>query len=338
MRVTSRTLVVTLCVAAATLTTSAQSTTLNLVSTAWPPFTNQPGQPRFALDLVEAALGRIGIGARTAFVDAAKYTPALLSNSFDGSAAAWKDAERERALIFSTPYLENRLILVARHGGDVVAATLGALAGKRIAIVGGYAYGNALEAPGLTLVRTGSEEDSLAALLASKADYALMDELVVQYLVDHYPEEAKTRLSLGTTALVTRPLYFAVRRTYPNAETIVTRFNTQLRGLIADRTYHRLLHVAWIRADVDGDGIPEYVPQNDCAGATAADRAYLIYSGDEKTAQPKTGASRFYVGGSIYSDWASVPNRYRSRIPIDPIPPAPPAPSSSSPGRHRPGG
>ena len=39
---------------------SAQTTPLTLVSTAWAPFTNAPGQPRFALDLVEAALGRIG--------------------------------------------------------------------------------------------------------------------------------------------------------------------------------------------------------------------------------------------------------------------------------------
>ena len=30
-------------------------TPLTLVSTVWPPFTNPPGHPRFALDLVEAA-------------------------------------------------------------------------------------------------------------------------------------------------------------------------------------------------------------------------------------------------------------------------------------------
>ena len=317
MRVPRGALFLTLCLATAALTASAQSTTLNLVSTAWPPFTNQIGQPRFALDLVETALGRIGIGARTAMIEASKYTPALLSNAFDGSAAAWKDAEREKALIFSTPYLENRLILLARRGDDVSATALGALKGKRIAIVGGYAYGNALDTPGLTLVRASSEEDSLAMLLANKADYTLMDDLVVQYLVDHYPEEARTRLSLGTTPLVTRPLYFAVRRTYPNAESIVSRFNTQLRGLIADRTYHKLLHVAWIRADVDGDGIPEYVPANDSAGANAPQRAYLLYSGDQKSAPTKTG---FYVGGNIYSDWASVPNRYKVEDPNRPDP------------------
>ena len=49
-----------LSLAALSLAVSAQTTQLRLVSTAWSPFTNEPGQPRFALDLVEAGLGRIG--------------------------------------------------------------------------------------------------------------------------------------------------------------------------------------------------------------------------------------------------------------------------------------
>ena len=89
------------------------------VSTAWSPFTNGPGQPRFALDLVEAALDRVGVDRHHEIVDAAQFTTALLSGKFDGSAAAWKDAERETTLLFSQPYLENRLMLVARRGGDV---------------------------------------------------------------------------------------------------------------------------------------------------------------------------------------------------------------------------
>src|SRR5262245_29861130 len=81
----------------------AQKTTLRLVSTPWAPFTNEV-EPRFALDLVEAALGRVGMAATTTIVEPSKFTPALLSNAFDGSAAAWKDPERESALVFSQPY------------------------------------------------------------------------------------------------------------------------------------------------------------------------------------------------------------------------------------------
>src|SRR6187401_638011 len=211
---------------------SAPATPLRFVSTAWPPFTNEPGQPRFALDLVEEAFKRIGLTATTTIVEPSRFATALLSTMYDGSAAAWKDAERERLLLFSQPYLENRLILIGRRGEDVSAAGLGALRGKRIALVEGYAYGDGITTSGVIPVRSSSEQDGLLQVLASKADYVLMDEVVVQYILEHYPNEAKTKLSVGSTPLVKRSLYLAVRRSRPDAAAIVERFNAQLRGMI----------------------------------------------------------------------------------------------------------
>ena len=296
----------------------AQSAPLSLVSTAWPPFTNPPGEPRFALDLVESALGRIGLGATTTIVDAAAFTPALLTGPFDGSAAAWNDAERERVLVFSDPYLENRLVLVGRHGAAVSAAALTDLAGARVAIVEGYSYGEAVERGGPVFVRSRSEEDSLTRLLAADVDYTLMDELVVQYIVRHFPEESAARLQIGTTALITRPLYFAVRRSRPDADSIVSRFNSQLRGMIADGTYHRLLHVDWIRADVTGDGLAENVALDERVGPSPPQRVYALFSPTDTGLQAPSAARGFYIGGTLYSDWASVPASYKEVNPRHP--------------------
>ncbi len=304
-----------LAIASASSLLVAQTVRLRLVSTAWPPFTNQTGQPRFALDLVEAALGRIGVSSATTIVDAAQFTTSLLTGDFDGSAAAWKDAERERVLLFSEPYLENRLILVGKKGADVSATALSALAGKRIAIVEGYSYGEAVDRAGPAFVRSRSEEDSLARLLAGSVDYVLMDDLVVQYIVEHHAKEAQTKLQVGSSPLATRQLYLAVRRSLPDAQTIISRFNSQLRGMIADRTYHRLLHLEWIQADVDGDGLFEYVPQSDRAGPTEPRRAYSLFSTTELSTPPARASEpaqpRFYIGGNIYRDWATVPDAYK---------------------------
>jgi polar amino acid transport system substrate-binding protein len=286
---------------------------LALVSTAWPPFTNAPGQPRFALDLVEAAFGRIGLTAKTTIVPAAEFSSSLLAPGFDGSAAAWKDPDRERVLMFSQPYLENRLVLVGRRGDDVSAKALTDLKGRRVAIVEGYSYGDSVESAGPLFLRSASEEDSLARLLKGAVDYALMDDLVVQYIVNNYPKEAGTRLQIGSTPLVTRELFLALRRTRPDAESIITRFNAQLRGMIADGTYHRLLHVDWIRADVNGDGVPEYVPRTDRPGPAEPQRIYALFSAQEAAAPTQTPTTPgFYVGGNIYRDWASVPGSYKS--------------------------
>jgi polar amino acid transport system substrate-binding protein len=305
---------------ALSIVTLAQPAPLTLVSTAWPPFTNAPGQPRFALDLVEAALQRFGVAAKTTIVPPTQFTPSLLGTQYDGSAAAWRDAERERALIFSDPYLENRLVLVGRHGADVSAKTLSDIKGKRVAIVEGYSYGETIDATGPTFVRSRSEEDSLAQLLKSAVDYTLMDALVVHYIVSNYPEESNAKLQIGSATLVRRELYLAIARRRADAESIVSRFNAQLRRMIADRTYHRLLHVDWIKADVDGDGIPEYVPIDDHPGPSEPQHVYTLFSTpltDAKTQEVKSG---FYLGGNVYSNWASVPENYKTINPYYPDP------------------
>src|SRR5262245_37190602 len=308
-----------LAIAAASLVFSAPTPPLSLVSTAWPPFTDAAGRPRFALDLVETALGRISLSAKTTIVSAALFTPALLGGTFDGSAAAWKDPERERVLLFSKPYLENRLVLVGRHGVDVSASPLSALKGKRVAVVEGYSYGDALDSAGLLLVRSRSEEDSLSRLLKGSVDYTLMDELVVHHLVSSYPKESGTRLEIGSVPLLTRELYFAVRRSRSDAESIITGFNAQLVGMIADRTYHRLLHVDWIRADISGNGVPVYVPRDDRPGPAEPQRIYSLFSTPQPTSRTPDKPG-FYIGGNIYSDWASVPDSYKE---VNPQPPDP---------------
>ena len=312
--------VLVLCVAAtcATLVLPLQawgqtSPPLRLVSTVWPPFTNAAGEARFALDLVGEALKRIGVTADTTFVDDANFTSSLLTGTFDGSAAAWKDAERERVLVFSDPYLENRLILVGRRGSDVTATTLAALAGKRIVVVGGYSYGDAVKSgSGPTFVLSRSEEDSLAKLLAGEADYTLMDELVVQYIVRNYAQQARDRLQVGAAPLIRRSLHLAIRRDRPDAASVIDRFNTALRQMIADRTYHRLLQVDWLRADVDGDGRPELISRTDQAGLAPPTTTYdLFLSTPSKPTTPAPSGPRFYVGGNIYENWASVPKNYK---------------------------
>ena len=316
-----RTAVLLLAIAAASLAVSAQTKPLRLVSTAWPPFTNASPQARFALDLVEAALGRIGVASQTTIVDAAKFTAQLIKGPYDGSAAAWKDPEREQALLFSQPYLENRLILVGRTGADVSAKTLADLKGKRVAIVEGYSYGDAIDNTGPAFVRSRSEEDSLRQLLGGAVDYTLMDEIVVQYIVDHHSDEARTRLQFGSASLVTRPLYLAVRRSYPGAQSIIDRFNAQLKAMIADRTYHRLLHVGWIRADIDGDGLAEYIAQSDSSGPSEPERAYTLFAtGPEVSPQGQGPQKRYMFGGSIYDTWTAVPEKYKNYDPQRPEP------------------
>ena len=299
-----------------TTTSVAQTKALRLASTPWSPFTNEPGKARFALDLVHTALGRIGINGETAIIAEGRLTPALINGEFDGSAALWRDEAREKALIYSQPYLENRLVLVGRFGTDVSAQKLTDLVGKRLALVEGYAYGDRVKEPvGPIYVPSVSEEDSLQKLLNFTADYTLMDQLVVEYIIKNHARESQGRLAFGTVPLVVRTLHLAVNRKLPDAQSIIDRFNAELIGMVADRSYHRLLQLDWIEADIDGDGLPEYVPRTDQVGPNPPDRSYKLFADRAASGGGSDNPKNFYFGGKVYSSWSSVPDAHKAPRP-----------------------
>ena len=285
---------------------------LRLVTTTWSPFAGAPGKPRYALDLVEAALERMGIGVETVVMNEERLSSVLLTGGFDGSAAVWRNEARDGAMIYSRPYLENRLILVGRAGSDVSAASLAGLAGTRVALVDGLAYASVAETEGgPEYVRSKSDEDGVARLLGGEVDYALLDDLVVQYLIAHHGNEARTHLVFGSTPLLTRSLHLAVNRTLPGADSIISSFDVEMRAMMADRTYHGLLELDWIRSDVDGDGLGEYVPSGDRTGPEPPTYFYDLFLSDRLAMGPGM-TRRYYLDGKVYEDWSAVPGKFKA--------------------------
>lgn len=67
-----------------------------------------------------------------------------------------------------------------------------------------------------------------------------------------------------------------------------------LRSMITDGTYHRLLHLDWIQADVNNDGIAELVPRSDRAGASPPAHPYVLFSMPQQTPTSEAGKPGFF--------------------------------------------
>jgi polar amino acid transport system substrate-binding protein len=292
------------------------SNVLKLGSTPWVPFTGEQGQPRVAAYLVERALERAGFEAHTTIVPDGALTPALEQGRFDGSAALWPSPDREAYLLYSKPYMENRLVLVGGKGSDVSARSFADLRGKRIAIVEGYAYGPELDsAREPNFVRVASSKASIQAVLSGQADYCLLDALLVEFLFEEHPKEAPERLEVGRTALIRRPLHFAVRKALPNAQAIIQGFNDVLGAMVRDGTYNLALQVSWISADVDGDGRPELVHEGPVGTAPPTHSYQLVQGSSEGGSAEGTPRvvsqeeqTRYYVNGRAYNSWEEIPD------------------------------
>ena len=285
---------------------------LHLGSTPWSPFTNAPGQPRYAVDLVEAALKRMGITADTAIVPEGTLTAALLDGRFDGSPALWRDPERETKLVYSKPYLENRLVLVARRGVDVSAPALPALAGKRIALVDGYAYGDALKVPrGPTYVAAGTVEQSLEKVLLRRRGLRPDGRAGGPVPADELPgggQDAAGHRN-GAAARPHAPLRAAPQR----ARRRVHRRALRRRDHEDDRG-PQLPAPAPDRLDGGGRGRrrPHGAGAGHRPGRPRLPRSAATSSSPSPRAKPKPdGPKRFFLGGQVYEGWADIPESYK---------------------------
>ncbi len=301
------TLLLALALAVTPLVDADEKRRLSLVSIEWPPFTDDAPAPRFALDLVRVGLGHAGLHAGTTIVPDGELIPSLREGRYEGSAALWRDEQRERFLLYSEPYLENRLMLVGLKGSDVSATELSALEGRRVGTVTGYSYGAEVAgASGVVFVEGATLQANLRDLLDGAIDYMLVDELVLQHIVEAYAAQCEEKLAIGSYPLVRRTLHFALRRDVADAASIIAAFNEKIRTMLADGTYNRILRLNWIEADVDGDGAVELVLHGDHAGESSPAGAYAALPGSAKE-----GKLRFIVGGKVYDDWNNVPDRYK---------------------------
>ena len=295
---------------AAAVVAAVEPQELRLGSDEWPPFTSSDARQRAAVELVHTALERGDVRAATSISQWKLVEAGIRRGELDGSAAMWRSEKREETLLFSRPYLENRLVLIGRSGSDVSAARMNELAGKRVALVGRYAYGEEIEkAVGVLFVSARSDQDSLEKLLGEEVDYMLVDELVARHLLTFQPDEVAANLEIGDRPLARRMLHFALRRDVPNAAEIIAAFDAEIRRMLGDGTYAEILQVGWIRVDIDGDGLYELVPLGEHVGETPPSSIYDVFGEMPEEKEPEK--QRVVIQGNIYEGWDAIPEQFR---------------------------
>ena len=302
---------------------------LQLASTIWPPFTDIAGRDRIAIDIVKTALEDIGYRVEAHLLPNRELTKALQEKLFDGSFALWNSQKRDEFLLYSRSYLENRLVLVSRKESDLDGDDFSALTNKKIGIVAGYAYGPELRKQlDLFLVEGADNNENLKKLLAGELDGMIIDQVVAHTLIEHFPEKTRKLLHIGDTVLLTRTLHLTLQKSLPHAQEIIDRFNRQLDVLISSGKYNQILGFKWILADIDGDGVREYIlGLGYQAGKAAPQKTYNLFSPDlshldesldvdaDITKEQQQGKIKdnvqFWIEGKKYEDWERIPEKYK---------------------------
>lgn len=289
----------------------AQNFNLKLASNIWPPFTNTDEKSAVAMDIVSEALERSNISVSNKVMVFEDVLTSISEGLVDGSPALWKSDEREEYMFFSEPYLFNQLILVGKKGSKVNVSEFLELEGKKVALVGSYAYGEKTQGiDQVDFISGKNDQENLSKLLKGKVDYMLVDALLIQFLLKYQADDVNKHLEIGNKPLVVRSLHFGIRKDYANAEKIISDFNAQIATMKEDGSYNRILHLNWIRTDIDGDGKMELVLSGTNAGTNAPISSYSLNSNPVM----EDDSVGYFIDGKRYTNWDHVPAQYKVEI------------------------
>lgn len=226
---------------------------LKLSNDAWPPFIISGKQQGTAEQLVCEALERSGWSCSVEVNEWENVLNEVRIGVIDGVAAAWRTPDRETYLLFSEPYLTNRIIPVISNSNPLSISSLEDLAGLRVAMVKDYAYGDEIEAAAVDFetldVRNSSR--AMKSVLQGKADVALVDELVAR---DELYKSEMSGLTALETVLAFRSLHLAISRRNPLAQAIVDDFQRAYKLMLADGRVNEILNVDWLATDFGQPG------------------------------------------------------------------------------------
>lgn len=226
---------------------------VRLGNDSWPPFIIAGKQRGTAEDLVCEALERSGWVCSVEVEEWETVLNQARIGVIDGVAAAWRTPDRETYLLFSEPYLTNRIVPVISKETPLEIGALADLSGLRVAMVKDYAYGDEIEAATsdfeVLTVRNASR--AMKAVLQGKADVALVDELVAR---DELYKSEMSGLASLETVLALRSLHLAISRRHPLAGAIIDDFHRAYKMMLADGTVNEILNVDWLASDFGQSG------------------------------------------------------------------------------------
>jgi ABC-type amino acid transport substrate-binding protein len=227
--------------------------TLSLGNDAWPPFIIEGSVQGISEKLVCEALDRANWKCAIEVNDWDKVLEAAKQGSLDGIVAAWRTPEREQFLLFSDPYLTNRIVPVVALDSPVQVQVVGDLAGKRVAIVPDYAYGDEIQRArnSFNEVAVKSSAEAIKTVQEGKADIALIDDLVARA---HLESGSPLDVNVISSVLAYRELHFAVSRQHPQSEQIISDFNRAYAVMLKDGAVNEALGVDWLATDLGNDG------------------------------------------------------------------------------------
>lgn len=223
--------------------TFAESKTLKIAGSVWPPYIVDKGAEKGAATaLVSEIFKRAGYQTEITIETWPRTLEGTSAGIYDVIISAWYTKQREAKFQFTDPYFVNTIQFVKRKDAPIDFKSYQDLKGLVIGVVNGYAYGDEFDnAQGILKLPANHLIQNLLMLQQGRIDLTLGDKWVVRNeLTEYFPTAIKDFAFLGKP-VATRTLHAAVSRARPDHDKIVKDFNQALKAMKADGTYEKIL-------------------------------------------------------------------------------------------------
>jgi len=216
---------------------------VRLVTSQWPPYVdNNNPEKGLGVELVSIALNRKGYQTNTYIDSWQRALEGVQIGVFDATCAIWKTPEREKDLLFSQPYLTNKISFIKKKETELNYRKLSDLQGFVIGIVRDYAYNDEFtQAKDLIKIPENHIIQNLLKLSEGNIDITLGDEQAINYTLHQYSVGNPAALEFVTPPLAIKGLYLAVSKSNKNAKKIIEDFNQAINEMKQDGSYDQVI-------------------------------------------------------------------------------------------------
>ena len=216
---------------------------INMVSNQWPPYVDDAAPEKgLAVELVNKALQRKGYQPRLHIENWQRALEGVQIGVFDATCAIWKTAKREQDLLFSEPYLDNKISFIKKKSLTVEYAHFTDLTGFVIGVLRDYAYSEQFTQSRILIkIPANHLIQNLQKLNQGTIDLTVGDELAINYALQKYLPMHANSFEFLAPPLANKKLYLAVSKSNKTAQTIIDDFNQAIKEMKLDGSYDQII-------------------------------------------------------------------------------------------------
>lgn len=217
--------------------------TLISASSNWPPYVDAESETNgICLEIIREAFKTQDYTVKILIIPWSRAVNGVIEGTYDILPDVWFTKQRSENLLFSDPFLTNKIKILSRKNDQFSFVDIDSLKGKKVGYVRDFSYSQEFEDSDIfEKVATNFFIQNIYQLLSNKVDLTLEDELVAIKIIKDENPELLDKIKFSDVNFNTNNLHIACGYKNPKHKEIINSFNKGLEIIKLNGIYDQIL-------------------------------------------------------------------------------------------------